>query len=77
MGESIPLLSPHDSHQGPKLGATPHRLTETVSRIHRFGRIGQMITRASANYEDVEITAVNDPFTDVEYMVRVRPFTLT
>eukprot|EP00037_Helgoeca_nana_P017121 m.161769 g.161769 ORF g.161769 m.161769 type:complete len:156 (-) comp23849_c0_seq14:284-751(-) len=36
--------------------------------INGFGRIGQMITRASATYEDVEITAVNDPFTDVEYM---------
>lgn len=37
---------------------------------HSFGRIGQMVTRASANYDDVEIVAVNDPFTDLEYMVR-------
>jgi hypothetical protein len=29
-----------------------------------------MVTRASANYDDVEIVAVNDPFTDLEYMVR-------
>jgi len=36
--------------------------------INGFGRIGQMVTRA-AKGSDVEIVAVNDPFTDLEYMV--------
>jgi len=35
--------------------------------INGFGRIGQMVTRAAANFDDVEIVAVNDPFTDLEY----------
>jgi len=36
--------------------------------INGFGRIGQMVTRA-ARGTDVEIVAVNDPFTDLDYMV--------
>eukprot|EP00041_Stephanoeca_diplocostata_P022286 m.529771 g.529771 ORF g.529771 m.529771 type:complete len:336 (+) comp22021_c0_seq2:175-1182(+) len=36
--------------------------------INGFGRIGKMVTRAAVGNDDVEIVAVNDPFTDLEYM---------
>ena len=36
---------------------------------NRFGRIGQMVTRAAKTNESIEIVAVNDPFTSVDYMV--------
>lgn len=35
--------------------------------INGFGRIGQMVVRAAQNNPDIEIVAVNDPFTDLEY----------
>ena len=37
--------------------------------INGFGRIGKQVVRAAANNPDVEIVAVNDPFTDLDYMV--------
>jgi len=37
--------------------------------INGFGRIGRLVMRASTEHPDVAITAVNDPFMDVEYMV--------
>ncbi len=39
--------------------------------INGFGRIGRLVVRASFEREDtgVEVTAVNDPFMSVEYMV--------
>jgi glyceraldehyde 3-phosphate dehydrogenase len=36
--------------------------------INGFGRIGRMVAKASLSRADVEIVAVNDPFTDPEYM---------
>lgn len=36
--------------------------------INGFGRIGQMVVRASKSNPDIEIVAVNDPFTDLDYM---------
>jgi len=36
--------------------------------INGFGRIGKQVVRAAKNNPDVEIVAVNDPFTDVDYM---------
>lgn len=37
--------------------------------INGFGRIGQMVTRAAkAQGSDIEVVAVNDPFTDPSYM---------
>ncbi|MBR5250599.1 MAG: type I glyceraldehyde-3-phosphate dehydrogenase [Clostridia bacterium] len=37
--------------------------------INGFGRIGRLVLRASMQYEDVEVVAINDPaFTDMEYM---------
>jgi len=37
--------------------------------INGFGRIGRLVFRAASANADVEITAVNDPFMDLEYMV--------
>ena len=36
--------------------------------INGFGRIGRLALRAAFMRRDAEITAVNDPFVDVEYM---------
>jgi glyceraldehyde 3-phosphate dehydrogenase len=36
--------------------------------INGFGRIGRMVAKASLSRADIEIVAVNDPFTDPEYM---------
>lgn len=37
--------------------------------INGFGRIGSLAFSASLNKENVEVTAINDPFIDVDYMV--------
>lgn len=34
-----------------------------------FGRIGRLVFRASLNNPDCVVTAINDPFLDVDYMV--------
>ena len=36
--------------------------------INGFGRIGRMALRASLNIDGVQVVAINDPFTDCEYM---------
>jgi glyceraldehyde-3-phosphate dehydrogenase type I len=36
--------------------------------INGFGRIGQCVARMAKGNENVKIVAVNDPFTDVDYM---------
>ncbi|KAK1334763.1 hypothetical protein QTO34_004329 [Cnephaeus nilssonii] len=38
-------------------------------RVNGFGRIGCLVTRAAFNSGKVEIVAINDPFTDLNYMV--------
>lgn len=35
--------------------------------INGFGRIGKMVVRAAKSHPDIEVVAVNDPFTDLEY----------
>lgn len=35
-----------------------------------FGRIGRLVTRAAAKGGKVEVVAINDPFIDLDYMVR-------
>lgn len=37
--------------------------------INGFGRIGRLVTRAAVMCDKVEVTAINDPFIDLEYMV--------
>ena len=36
--------------------------------INGFGRIGRLVFRASVNNEAVEVTGINDPFIDLDYM---------
>jgi len=36
--------------------------------INGFGRIGRLVTRASFNNPDVQVVAVNDPFTNLDHM---------
>jgi glyceraldehyde 3-phosphate dehydrogenase len=36
--------------------------------INGFGRIGRMVFKASLARDDIQVVAVNDPFTDPEYM---------
>lgn len=47
------------------------------SCFFRFGRIGRLVTRAAASGGKVEVTAINDPFIDLDYMVRRLPLVLT
>ncbi len=37
--------------------------------INGFGRIGRLVFRAAVENKNVEVTAINDPFIDLEYMV--------
>jgi glyceraldehyde 3-phosphate dehydrogenase len=37
--------------------------------INGFGRIGGLVFRAALNRDDVQVTGINDPFLDAEYMV--------
>ncbi len=37
--------------------------------INGFGRIGRLVFRASFERDNVEVTAINDPFIDLDYMV--------
>eukprot|EP00899_Mesostigma_viride_P012741 jgi/Mesvir1/21468/Mv03924-RA.1 len=37
--------------------------------INGYGRIGRLVLRAALNRKDVEVVAINDPFTDTKYMV--------
>jgi len=37
--------------------------------INGFGRIGRLVFRAALDSDEVEVTAVNDPFMDLSYMV--------
>jgi glyceraldehyde 3-phosphate dehydrogenase len=37
--------------------------------INGFGRIGRLVLRASLEHNDVAVTAINDPFMDLDYMV--------
>ena len=41
--------------------------------INGFGRIGRLVCRAAMSHPDIEVVAINDPFIDLEYMVRERP----
>lgn len=44
--------------------------TDLVLLRFRFGRIGRLVTRAAATGGKVEVVAINDPFIDLDYMVR-------
>jgi glyceraldehyde 3-phosphate dehydrogenase len=37
--------------------------------INGFGRIGRLVFRASLGQDNVEVTGINDPFIDLDYMV--------
>ena len=37
--------------------------------INGFGRIGRLVFRSAIERADVQVTAINDPFIDLEYMV--------
>jgi len=37
--------------------------------INGFGRLGRIVMRNAIEHGDIEVTAVNDPFIDLEYMV--------
>ena len=37
--------------------------------INGFGRIGRLVFRAALGYPDIEVTGINDPFIDLEYML--------
>ena len=36
--------------------------------INGFGRIGRLVFRAALSYPEIEVTGINDPFIDLEYM---------
>jgi glyceraldehyde 3-phosphate dehydrogenase len=37
--------------------------------INGFGRIGRLVLRAALQRKEVEVTAINDPFIDLDYMI--------
>ena len=39
---------------------------------HSFGRIGRLVFRASLKRDNLQVVAINDPFINLEYMVRAR-----
>lgn len=39
--------------------------------INGFGRIGRLVLRAALEHSDILVTAINDPFMDLDYMVCV------
>jgi hypothetical protein len=43
--------------------------------INGFGRIGRLVLRASLEKNNITIVHINDPFIDLDYMVRI-PVTL-
>lgn len=47
--------------------------SDIFSLHFRFGRIGRLVTRAAALGGKVEVVAINDPFIDLDYMVRGVP----
>ena len=42
--------------------------------INGFGRIGRLVLRAALRNPDVQVVAINDPFTDLEYMAYMFKF---
>lgn len=46
------------------------KLFSLILLLFRFGRIGRLVTRAAAAGGKVEVVAINDPFIDLDYMVR-------
>lgn len=40
--------------------------------INGFGRIGRLVARVAASHPEVQLVAVNDPFLDLDNMVRIR-----
>ena len=39
--------------------------------INGFGRIGRIVFRNAVEHPDIEVVAVNDPFIETHYAVRV------
>jgi glyceraldehyde-3-phosphate dehydrogenase/erythrose-4-phosphate dehydrogenase len=39
--------------------------------INGFGRIGRLVLRASLEKNSIQVVHINDPFIDLEYMVRL------
>ena len=37
--------------------------------INGFGRIGRLVLRAALQHPNIKVTAINDPFMDLDYMV--------
>jgi len=37
--------------------------------INGFGRIGRLVFRAALEHKDIVVTAINDPFMDLDYMI--------
>ncbi|VDM48478.1 unnamed protein product [Toxocara canis] len=45
-------------------------MTKPKVGINGFGRIGRLVLRAAIEKDTVEVVAVNDPFINIDYMVR-------
>ncbi|KAE8781360.1 DNA-directed RNA polymerase III subunit 1-like [Hordeum vulgare] len=52
-------------------GAPCHPLEKTKVGINGFGRIGRLVLRIAIDRDDIEVVAVNDPFIDAKYMVKI------
>jgi glyceraldehyde 3-phosphate dehydrogenase len=50
-------------------GSSDSSSAQTTLGINGFGRIGRLVLRAAANNPSVNVTAINDPFIPLDYMV--------
>jgi len=50
-------------------GSSDSTSAQTTLGINGFGRIGRLVLRAAANNPSVNVTAINDPFIPLDYMV--------
>ena len=57
--------------------ATPTNGPVTKVGINGFGRIGRLVLRVALEHNDIAVTAINDPFMNLDYMVRSRTLSIS
>lgn len=50
---------------------SPCILVTNMFKLAGFGRIGRLVLRVATSRDDIDVVAVNDPFIDAKYMVKI------